>query len=322
MSGAKLELRTVAGYVYRDVLPNAPRDCTSDEIPIIDLSPVFSGDLAARKQVAARIRAASVNTGFFYVKNHGIPEATIQRCKQQCISFFKQPLETKNLVSNKQSKFFNGFIGNRGTMISPSEGIDLRESFAFRYRPEMEGKDPKEVPPEVQPYIRGENFVWEGTSHLVGFKEDLIAYWLCCLQLARRLVRVFALSLDLEENYWDDKVTYPGADAVCNYYPPRTAEEVQSNSVGLGSHTDFQLFTLLWQDKVGGLQVLNADGQWIKAPPVDGTIVVNIGDFMMRLCNDSYKSTVHRVFNESREERISLPFFFGISAFHCHWSLS
>jgi isopenicillin N synthase-like dioxygenase len=85
----------------------------------------------------------------------------------------------------------------------------------------------------------------------------------------------------------------------------------------LGSHTDLQLFTLLWQDHVGGLQVLNKEGQWIKAPPVPDTFVVNIGDFMMRLCNDLYKSTVHRVFNSSvKEERVSMPFFFGLN-FNC-----
>lgn len=39
---------------------------------------------------------------------------------------------------------------------------------------------------------------------------------------------------------------------------------MEGNNVGLGSHTDLQLFTLLWQDMVGGLQVLNREGQWIR----------------------------------------------------------
>lgn len=114
---------------------------------------------------------------------------------------------------------------------------------------------------------------------------------------------------------------------VFNYYPTRTEEEIEDKFVGLGSHTDLQLFTLLWQDSVGGLQILTREGQWIKvrrrglrkptradsikAPPIEGTLVVNIGDYMMRLCNDIYKSTVHRVTNESTEERVSMPFFFG-----------
>lgn len=184
---------------------------------------------------------------------------------------------------------------------------------AFRYEPQYD-PDPKplsEVPEEVKPWIRGEQFVWDGTAHLPGFKEDVLAYWASCLVLARKLVRIFALSLDLEEDYFDSRVTYPGADGVFNYYPPTTHEEKSNNAVSLGSHTDLQLFTLLWQDMTGGLQVLNADGQWIKATPVEGTFVLNIGDFMMRLCNDRYKSTVHRVYNRTAIERISMPFFFG-----------
>ncbi|KAI0540167.1 hypothetical protein GGR58DRAFT_511849 [Xylaria digitata] len=320
MSVTKLELRTALGPVYRDVLPYQPRDCTPDEIPIIDLEPMFSSELSDRRKVSLAIRAAAVNNGFFYVKNHGIPAETIARCKGQVLNFMRQPLEAKDQVgSRKYSKYYNGYLGRRKAQISPSETADVRESFTFRYSPELDPDHPKdisELPDEVRPWIRGEDFVWKGTEHLPGFKRDLVAYWSGCLRLARKLVGMFALSLDLEENYWDDKTTYPGADGVFNYYPTRTQEEIKQEFVGLGSHTDLQLFTLLWQDSVGGLQVLTREGQWIKAPPIEGTLVVNIGDYMMRLCNDIYKSTVHRVTNTSTQERVSMPFFFGLN-FNC-----
>ncbi|CAJ2508242.1 Uu.00g094280.m01.CDS01 [Anthostomella pinea] len=322
MSVTKLELRTALGPVYRDVLPNPPRACTPEEIPVIDLTPMFSDELYERQKVASSIRSAAVNKGFFYVKNHGIPTDTIAQCKQQVLNFMRQPQEKKDSVSSqKYSKYFNGYLGKRTSQISPSETADVRESFSFRYSPDIDPDHPmdlSEIPEEVRPWIRAEEFVWEGTKHLPGFKEDLLAYWGGCLTLARRLVRMFALSLDLEENYWDDKVTFPGADGVCNYYPTRNEEEVDQKFVHLGSHTDLQLFTLLWQDSVGGLQVLTREGQWLKfkAPPIEDTIVVNIGDFMMRLCNDIYKSTVHRVTNDSAIERVSLPFFFGLN-FNC-----
>lgn len=311
MSVTKLELSTALGPVFRDVLTTPPRDCTPEEIPIIDISPVFSEHVADRKRVAAEIRSSALNMGFFYVKNHGIPEDIIRKCREQVLKFFKQDEEKKNLVSKKYSKFYNGYSARRSTHVNPTESLDHRESFMFRYEANLEGKDPAAVPAEVQKYIRGEHFLWDGTAHLLHFKDDVIAYWLACLRLARRLVRIFALSLDLPEDYWDDKVTYPGADGVFNYYPPQTREEARDNAVNLGSHTDLQLFTLLCQDQVAGLQVLNPQGQWIKAPPVAGTLVVNIGDFMMRLSNDIYNSTVHRVRNESLEERVTMPFFFG-----------
>jgi isopenicillin N synthase-like dioxygenase len=129
---------------------------------------------------------------------------------------------------------------------------------AWRYSPQYD-PDPKDlntIPEEVKPWLRGEEFVWEGTSHLPGFKDEVLAYWAASLTLARRLVKAFALSLDLPEDYFDSRVTYPGADGVFNYYPPRTEEETAKNDVGLGSHTDLQLFTLLWQDMVRILSLL------------------------------------------------------------------
>ncbi|TVY64183.1 1-aminocyclopropane-1-carboxylate oxidase [Lachnellula suecica] len=315
---SKLELRTAYGPVFRDVLDTSPRDCTASEIPIIDISPIYSSHLSDRKALASTLRAAAVNTGFFYIKNHGIEEEIIANAKKQLLTFFKQDEEAKMKISSAQSKYFNGYKGPRLTNISPSEGIDVKETMGWRYSPQYDPdtKDLHAIPEEVKPWIRGEEFVWEGTAHLPGFKEEVLRYWAACLTLSRKLVRIFALSLDLPEDYFDSRTTYPGADGVFNYYPTVSAEEKANNSVGLGSHTDLQLFTLLWQDMVGGLQVLNKEGQWIKAVPVEGTIVVNIGDFMMRLCNDIYISTVHRVYNRSTVERVSMPFFFGLN-FNC-----
>ncbi|PMD43005.1 Clavaminate synthase-like protein [Hyaloscypha variabilis F] len=315
---SKLELRTAYGPVFRDVLNVPPRDCTIEEIPIIDLSPLYSAKYEGRKTLAKEIRAAAVNTGFFYIKNHGIDEKTIANAKKQLLTFFTQSSEDKMKVSQSFSRYFNGYKGPRTTNISPGESVDVKESLGWRYSPQYdpEPKPLDAIPEEVKPWIRGEEFVWEGTSHLPGFKDEVLGYWASCLTLARKLVKVFALSLDLPEDYFDSRTTYPGADGVFNYYPTTTEEETVNNAVGLGSHTDLQLFTLLWQDMTGGLQVLNREGQWIKATPVEGTIVVNIGDFMMRLCNDMYKSTVHRVYNRSTVERISMPFFFGLN-FNC-----
>lgn len=268
MATTKLELRTALGPVYRDVLLTPPRNCTPDEIPVIDLENLYSTDINQRKRVAQAIRLAAVNTGFFYIKNHGIPREVISKAKQQGLNFMRQSPGKKELLSSKKhSKYFNGYSGASTTNISPGESVDIRESFSFRYSPELDPDHPmdvSEVPAEVRPWLRGEDFVWEGTSHLAGFKTDCVAYWAGCLRLARKLVRSFALSLDLAEDYWDDKVTFPGADFVFNYYRPRSEEEVKGNFVGLGSHTDLQLFTLLWQDTIGGLQVLTKEGQWIK----------------------------------------------------------
>lgn len=82
----RLELRTAYGPVFRDVLNIPPRDCTPEEIPIIDLTPLYSDDLKDRKALAAELRATGVNTGFFYIKNHGIKKETIANAKKQLLT--------------------------------------------------------------------------------------------------------------------------------------------------------------------------------------------------------------------------------------------
>lgn len=66
---------------------------------------------------------------------------------------------------------------------------------------------------------------------------------------------------------------------------------------------------MLLQDDVGGLEVLNANAEWIPAPHIPGTFVINVGDFLMRLTNNRFLSTVHRVTNTSGRERYSMPWF-------------
>jgi hypothetical protein len=86
-STTKLELRTAYGPVFRDVLNTPPRDCTQEEIPIIDLTALYSDKLEDRKALASQIRATAVNTGFFYIKNHGIKEDTIANAKKQLLTW-------------------------------------------------------------------------------------------------------------------------------------------------------------------------------------------------------------------------------------------
>jgi isopenicillin N synthase-like dioxygenase len=87
---------------------------------------------------------------------------------------------------------------------------------------------------------------------------------------------------------------------------------VTQEEIGIGAHTDYGFLTILSQDAVGGLQVRNRAGEWVSAPPVEGTFVVNIGDLVQTITNDRYSSTMHRVVNTTGAERYSIPFFIDL----------
>jgi len=130
------------------------------------------------------------------------------------------------------------------------------------------------------------------------------------VHLGKTLFPLFALALDLPEDFFDDKTTKPAAIMRLLHYPPQIGT-VDDRVIGIGAHTDYECFTILWQDQVQALQVLNTNKQWIDAVPIPGSFVVNLGDQFARWTNDVFQSTVHRAVNRSGVERYSIPLFFG-----------
>lgn len=312
-----LKLTTAYGLVDRSIKTSPPRDATPEEIPIINISRIFSDEPAARHAVAEEIKKAATTSGFFYMSGHGIPDEVIGAALEAAKDFFHQPQDIKQRVNQAASKWFNGWNGPKSHRANAVESLDHRESFGFRYDPRYDPavEDVDTIPEEIKAGFRAEEYCWTQTSNLPHFKQDVLDYWRACLALARQLIRIFALALDLPENYFDEKTSHPDAAVALNYYPtiPESAgKDTGVEAVSIGSHTDLQFFTMLWQDQNGGLQVLNRDGQWLNAKPIEGTFVVNIGDYLMRITNDRFVSTVHRAKNFTNNERFSMPFFFGM----------
>lgn len=278
------------------------------EIPIIDLAPSFES-LAGRQQVAAKIRAACLSSGFFYITSHGINQAACDGILEQGARLFKRiSAEAKQKIHIQHSPHGYGWESSDSTSIAGD--IETKEAFNWSYSSDLDptGGDGQ----YVQLDGSHANNLNQWPTDLPTFYDGVRNYYGQALQLARHLCRLFALSLHLPEDYFDAMTTHPSANARIMYYPPSkgVANDV---SVGLGAHTDYQCFTILLCSSTPGLEILSPAGQWVGAPTVKGGLVVNIADMMMRWTNASYKSTIHWVVNRSEGERYSVPLFFGVN---------
>jgi len=104
-------------------------DSTFDEIPVIDLKDAMNPDLEVRRALAAHIRDACINVGFFYVSNHGIPESVIEQTLDVAKSFFALPLPTKEELDIHKSPNFKGYTSLLGENTNPENRGDLHEGF-------------------------------------------------------------------------------------------------------------------------------------------------------------------------------------------------
>ena len=268
-------------------------------LPIIDVSGLHDSAVD-RRAVARRLRFACTNTGFFYITGHGIPTELVDRIFQQSREFFALPMEQKLALSMTQSACRHGYEPLKAQTLEAGAPPDLKEGF-------LAGEDLAADHPAVRndPANIGPN-QWPPQLH--EFKGVMTSYVREMKSLANTLMHGLALSLDLEESYFDDFCREPILTLRLLHYPPQPPNSAP-NEKGCGAHTDWGGITVLLQDAAGGLQVQHADGSWITAPPIAGTFVVNIGDLFARWTNNLYRSTLHRVINKSGRDRYSVPFF-------------
>ncbi|MER8587036.1 isopenicillin N synthase family oxygenase [Mesorhizobium sp. M1338] len=264
-----------------------------DKIPLVDIAPLLDGSNGYR--VAKEIRWALSNTGFMYVKNHGIPQELVDSVFDVSRRFFDLPMSQKmELHVSKSNVAFRGYIEPFGENTDPGRTRDLKECFDIGpERSTFEG-----------PFF-GPN---QWPSNLPDFREVTYEYHQKMVSLAKILLKGIALSLDLSKSYFDNFMHNPMSIQRLLHYPPQSGyigEEV----IGIGAHTDYSHLTILAQDDVGGLQVMNRNGEWVEGIPIHGTFVINIGDLIQRLTNDVYLANMHRVVNTSGRERYSIPFF-------------
>ncbi|KAF8073518.1 hypothetical protein FPV67DRAFT_1559926 [Lyophyllum atratum] len=243
------------------LLANKRTESTFEEIPVIDFTDATSTDPVKRRALADLILDASVNERI---------AAALEAGKR----FFALDMSAKMELDISKTSNFKGYTALLQENVNPSGLGDLHEGSSFGL------------------LVRSHPFLnWRPSASRLTWRHSDDA-----IRLGKLLFPLFALALELSDDFFDDKITRPAAIMRLLHYPPQPLSvDVEGRQIGI----------------VGGLQVKNAAGKWLDAVHIPGTLVVNLGDQFARWTNDVFQSTPHRAINRSGQERYSIPVFFG-----------
>lgn len=275
-----------------------PRRASSTEMPILDLGDWIAG--GSIEPLVEQFKAACTNTGFFYVRNHGVPQQVIDEVFDATRRYMSLPMEER-MKDQIDERFRRGFMP-MGVTQHPGHKPDLKESYEL-------GVDLPLSDPDVQAGrpLHGPNR-WPADKPWLA--QAATAYFEHTMALGKRLLRVFAVALGQPEDFFLQYTRKPMVQARLFHYPPQSSPT--NLELGAAAHTDYGMLTLLAQDPIGGLELCTREGEWVGAPYIEGTLVINLGDLVKVWTNDVYVSNPHRVANRTGRERYSIPTFFNL----------
>ncbi|OWM76675.1 1-aminocyclopropane-1-carboxylate oxidase homolog 4-like [Punica granatum] len=259
-----------------DLRPGRPGP---DLIPTIDLSGV---DSDRRPDIVEQISLACRELGFYRIVNHGVPVEILDRTIGAVKAFHEQPMEEKARVYRREMETGVSFFSN----------VDLFQSKAASWRDTLQirlGPTPA-VMEQIPQVCRSEVVEWD--RHI--------------RQLGSLLMGLLSQGLGLDAGRLEELTCLGTRVMVGHFYPHCPQPDL---TVGIASHTDPGVVTVLLQDQIGGLQV-KYEEEWLDVKPVPGALVINVGDIFQIISNDQYKSVEHRVLaNPSKDPRVSIAVF-------------
>jgi isopenicillin N synthase-like dioxygenase len=274
------------------------------DVPIIDISGYADGSPADRLRIGKTIDAAVRSVGFFTITGHGVPPDLMARIQDRSRQFFDLPVDVKNRYRRQQSNLFRGYFGLGGISESHAQGKSAPRDFTEKFIVCREPADTSD------PYYQTETGrrIFAPTNwptEIPDFRATLKEYYERVSGLARTLMRLFALGLDMPETWFDQRIDKHMATLTLANYPA-PLNEPPEGQMRQTAHSDISALTiLLGEDKPGGLEVRDATGAWHAAPMVPDAFLINIGDLIARWTNDRWVSNVHRVAMPPRDQAVA-----------------
>ena len=265
----------------------------SNEIPVIDISS-FLND-TDKISVVEKISKACENIGFLIISGHGIPKDVINEAFSQSRDFFNLDQSDKNLYHPKTRSQQRGYhaFATRGLAYTLGKNAppDLRETFFLGPLDDHQNYF-KSSPGASSAYAP--NIFPQKPIGFACALQDIYKHY---QRLSEDILRIFAVALGLDENFFSKQIKKHFSILSSHHYPALRSNPAPGQ-LRTGAHTDFGAITILAMTQAsGGLEVLMADDTWHPVTPKENELVVNLGDMMALWTNGMWKSTLHRVVN-------------------------
>ncbi len=264
------------------------------KFPVFDLASFENADRKQQQLLGRDVDHICRTSGFLAISNHGVPDQTIRQAWGTAHDFFDLPPEMKQRARAPYEGYPYGYLGPELEALARSRGQesppDLKES--FNGGPLTVPKDMND--PDALAFCYAKT-IWPADSE--AFIAAWQTYYRSMEDLAARIMRVFAVALDLPDRFFDSYIDAPISALRALNYPEQT-EPPKPGQLRAGAHTDYGSLTILLpQPGSRGLEITSPQGEWVAVPPIPGAFVINIGDLMARWTNDRWVSTLHRVVN-------------------------
>ncbi len=286
---------TVDGTDSQRALPS-----NDSMLPVIDVSSLTGDDDEAKARTARELGDAARTSGFFYVRDHGVPQEVVDALFAASKAFHERPRQYK-------MRYWSGFTTHhRGYVPFEENGVEFPAKINYHEAFDLSWDAPADHPDHLARWrMTGPN-VW---PDIEGWREAVAAYYDATFALGLRLLDALAHELEVDPAELRRHINHPTSQLRMMRYLPNGLPP-SKDVVGIDAHSDFECFTILLQGGPG-LQVMNAEDYWVEAPPIPGCFIVNIGDIFETWSGGTFRSTQHRVVNTGRE-RYSFPLFFGL----------
>ncbi|XAR61110.1 Hyoscyamine (6S)-dioxygenase [Bertholletia excelsa] len=252
--------------------------------PLIDLN-------HDRSETIRKFLEAGKEFGFFQVINHGVSESLMEEAIGTVKEFFEMTGEMKESSFTADS--------SKRCRLYTSSLVYENEKFHYWRDNLTHPCHPLEDCQQLWP------------KSPTKYREVVGKYTVEARKLIVSILDLIEEGLGLEDGYFGEELSRVELLSANHY--PRCPEP--SLTMGMASHCDPNLLTLLLQGDQHGLQVFK-DGQWIGVEPHPHAFVVILGCQLQIISNEKLKSAEHRVVTSSEEARTTVGYFI-IPSYEC-----